>query len=33
VARILHKLPVPERDTVTFVGEERVGIVAYEIVV
>jgi hypothetical protein len=33
MARILHKLPVPEQDTVAFVREEMVPILAYEIVV
>jgi hypothetical protein len=33
MARILHKLPIPQQDTVAFVGEEMVPIVAYEIVV
>src|SRR5690242_17694877 len=31
--RILHKLPVPEADTVTFVGAEPVRVKAYEIIV
>jgi len=33
MARILHKLPVPERDTFAFVREEMVPIAAYEIVI
>jgi hypothetical protein len=33
MARILHKLPIPQQDTFAFVGDERVPIAAYEIVV
>ena len=33
MVRLLHRLPVPERDAVTFVRDEMVPIAAYEIVV
>ncbi len=31
MARIIHRLPIPTRDTVAFVGEEVVAVRAYEI--